>query len=143
MEEFVIWFENNLELIIAGSGITTLITYFMRKISNQLMPSLVLMFKNVIVTVFSQGFGCTTDESESLMEKLPVVSTLEQLAEDLRVQNEIKILEYEHKLNSPIYTEEEKAKFQEALNILMSRANSEVQNLVTETIDTVKDAISR
>lgn len=135
MENLLTWFTDNIEVVLGTGGVSTLVFLALKNINEKLFPKLVLMFKGVLVTIMEQAFGFSREDSEVLMDKLPVVAKLESLEEKLRVDLEIKILEYESKLASPVYTDEEKAKFQEALDILMSQTQTFIQDKITENVE--------
>ena len=135
MENLLTWFTDNIEVVLGTGGVSVLIGIVLKHINEKLFPKIVLMFKNVLVTIMEQAFGFSKDDAEVLIDKLPVVAKLESLEEKLRVDLEIKILEYESKLASPVYTDEEKAKFKEALDILMSQTQTYIQDKITENVE--------
>lgn len=139
MELFGQWITENIELIIASLGITGVGTWLGLSTVNRLFPAIVNTFKNVLILVFEQGFGFEREGAEKLIGKLPVVTELETLAAEIKAYNEVKILELEHKLESPIYTDEEKARFQEILDILIKGADARITNVVTKVIQDIRD----
>lgn len=139
MEVFGQWITENIELIIASLGITGVGTWLGLSTVNRLFPAIVNTFKNVLILVFEQGFGFEREGAEKLISKLPVVTELETLAAEIKAYNEVKILELEHKLESPIYTDEEKARFQEILDILIKGADARITNVVTKVIQDIRD----
>lgn len=139
MEAFVLWITENIELLIATLGITGVGTWLGLSTVNRLFPAIVSTFRNVVVLIFEQGFGFTREGAEKIIDKLPVVSELETLAKEIKAYNEVKILELEHKIGSPIYTDEEKARFQEILDILIAGADTRITNVVTKIIEDTKD----
>lgn len=139
MEAFVLWFTENIELVIATLGITGVGTWLGLTTINRLLPAIVASFRNILVLVFEQGFGFDRAGAEKLIDKLPVVTELETLAKEIKAYNEVKILELEHKLESPIYTDEEKARFKEILDILIGAADRRLTNVVTKIIEDTKD----
>lgn len=142
MEALVLWITENIELLIASIGVTGFGTWLGLSTVNKLFPAIVSTFKNVIVLVFEQGFGFTREGTETLINKLPVVTELERLAEEIKAYNAVKILELEHKIGSPIYTEEEKARFKEILDILIVGADNRIANVVTRVIEEAKDKLN-
>jgi hypothetical protein len=98
MEALVLWITENIELLIASIGITGFGTWLGLSTVNRLFPAIVSTFKNVVVLVFEQGFGFTREGAETLINKLPVVTELERLAEEIKAYNAVKILELEHKI---------------------------------------------
>ena len=139
MEELVLWITENIELLIATIGITGFGTWLGLSTVNRLFPAIVNTFRNVVVLIFEQGFGFTREGAERIIDKLPVVTELEALAKEIKAYNEVKILELEHKIGSPIYTDEEKARFQEILDILIAGADTRIANVVTKIIQDTKD----
>jgi hypothetical protein len=139
MEELVLWITENIELLIATIGITGFGTWLGLSTVNRLLPAIVNTFRNVVVLIFEQGFGFTREGAERIIDKLPVVTELEALAKEIKAYNEVKILELEHKIGSPIYTDEEKARFQEILDILIAGADTRIANVVTKIIQDTKD----
>jgi hypothetical protein len=139
MEALVLWITENIELLIASIGVTGFGTWLGLSTVNRLFPAIVSTFKNVVILVFEQGFGFTREGAETLINKLPVVTELERLAEEIKAYNAVKILELEHKLGSPIYTEEEKARFKEILDILIVGADTRIANVVTRVIQEAKE----
>ena len=139
MEELVLWITENIELLIASIGITGFGTWLGLSTVNRLFPAIVNTFRNVVVLIFEQGFGFTREGAERIIDKLPVVTELETLAKEIKAYNEVKILELEHKIGSPIYTDEEKARFQEILDILIAGADTRIANVVTKIIQDTKD----
>lgn len=139
MEALVLWITENIELLIASIGVTGFGTWLGLSTVNRLFPAIVSTFKNVVVLVFEQGFGFTREGAETLINKLPVVTELERLAEEIKAYNAVKILELEHKIGSPIYTEEEKARFKEILDILIVGADNRIANVVTRVIEEAKE----
>jgi hypothetical protein len=139
MEALVLWITENIELLIASIGVTGFGTWLGLSTVNRLFPAIVSTFKNVVVLVFEQGFGFTREGAETLINKLPVVTELERLAEEITAYNAVKILELEHKIGSPIYTEEEKARFREILDILIVGADKRIANVVTRVIEEAKE----
>jgi hypothetical protein len=139
MEELVLWITENIELLIATIGITGFGTWLGLSTVNRLFPAIVNTFRNVVVLIFEQGFGFTREGAERIIDKLPVVTELETLAKEIKAYNEVKILELEHKIGSPIYTDEEKARFQEILDILIAGADTRIANVVTKIIQDTKD----
>ena len=139
MEVFGQWITENIELLIASLGITGVGTWLGLSTINKLFPAIVNTFKNVVILIFEQGFGIDRDGAEKLINKLPVVTELETLAAEIKAYNEVKILELEHKIGSPIYTEEEKARFQEILDILVKGADARITNVVTKVIEDIRD----
>lgn len=139
MEALILWITENIELVITTLGITGFGTWLGLSTINRLFPAIVNTFKNVVILIFEQGFGFTREGAEKLIEKLPVVTELETLAREIKAYNEVKILELEHKLGSPIYTDEEKARFKEVLDILVAGADTRITNVVTKVIQDTKD----
>lgn len=142
MEALVLWITENIELLIASIGVTGFGTWLGLSTVNKLFPAIVSTFKNVVVLVFEQGFGFTREGAETLINKLPVVTELERLAEEIKAYNAVKILELEHKIGSPIYTEEEKARFREILDILIVGADNRIANVVTRVIEEAKEKLN-
>lgn len=141
MEALSLWITENIELIITTLGITGAGTWLGLSTVNKLFPAIVNTFKNVLVLIFEQGFGFEREGAEILINKLPVVTELETLAAEIKAYNQVKILELEHKLESPIYTDEEKARFQEILDILIKGADARIANVVTRVIAESKDRL--
>lgn len=139
MEVFGQWITENIELLIASLGITGVGTWLGLSTVNKLFPAIVSTFKNVLILIFEQGFGLDREGTEKLIGKLPVVTELETLAAEIKAYNEVKILELEHKIGSPIYTDEEKARFQEILDILIKGADARITNVVTKVIEDIRD----
>jgi hypothetical protein len=139
MEALVLWITENIELIIASIGVTGFGTWLGLSTVNRLFPAIVNTFRNVVILIFEQGFGFTREGAERIIEKLPVVTELETLAKEIKAYNEVKILELEHKLISPIYTDAEKARFKEILDILIAGADTRITNVVTKVIQEAKD----
>lgn len=139
METLVQWITENIELVIATLGITGVGTWLGLTTVNRLFPAIVASFRNILVLVFEQGFGFDRDGAEKLIDKLPVVTELETLAKEIKAYNEVKILELEHKIESPIYTDEEKARFKEILDILIGAADKRLTNVVTKIIEDTKE----
>ena len=141
MEALSLWITENIELIITTLGITGAGTWLGLSTVNKLFPAIVNTFKNVLVLIFEQGFGFEREGAEKLINKLPVVTELETLAAEIKAYNEVKILELEHKLESPIYTDEEKVRFQEILDILIKGADARITNVVKQVIAESKDRL--
>lgn len=141
MEALSLWITENIELIITTLGITGAGTWLGLSTVNRLFPAIVNTFKNVLVLIFEQGFGFEREGAEILINKLPVVTELETLAAEIKAYNQVKILELEHKLESPIYTDEEKARFQEILDILIKGADARITNVVKQVIAETKDRL--
>jgi len=139
MEALVLWITENIELLIATIGITGFGTWLGLSTVNRLFPAIVNTFRNVVILIFEQGFGFSREGAERIIDKLPVVTELENLAKEIKAYNEVKILELEHKIGSPIYTDEEKARFQEILDILIAGADTRIANVVTKIIQDTKD----
>lgn len=142
MEALSLWITENIELIITTLGITGAGTWLGLSTVNKLFPAIVNTFKNVLVLIFEQGFGFEREGAEILINKLPVVTELETLAAEIKAYNQVKILELEHKLESPIYTDEEKARFQEILDILIKGADARIANVVTRVIAESKERLN-
>lgn len=141
MEALSLWITENIELIITTLGITGAGTWLGLSTVNKLFPAIVNTFKNVLVLIFEQGFGFEREGAEKLINKLPVVTELETLAAEIKAYNEVKILELEHKLESPIYTDEEKVRFQEILDILIKGADARITNVVKQVISETKERL--
>jgi hypothetical protein len=139
MEALVLWITENIELLIATIGITGFGTWLGLSTVNRLFPAIVNTFRNVVILIFEQGFGFSREGAERIIDKLPVVTELENLAKEIKAYNEVKILELEHKIGSPIYTDEEKARFQEILDILIAGADTRITNVVTKIIEDTKE----
>ena len=133
------WFANNWDIAALTGGAGIVSGYAIHWISKTLTPRVLLLFKNIIVLIFSQGFGMSDDKSETLMEKLPFVSKFEKLAEQIEMFNQVKLDELQHNMDSPIYTEEEKAIFQNRINILVGVAEQDILDKVSELIGQVKN----
>ena len=141
MEALSLWITENIELIITTLGITGAGTWLGLSTVNKLFPAIVNTFKNVLVLIFEQGFGFEREGAEKLINKLPVVTELETLAAEIKAYNEVKILELQHKLESPIYTDEEKVRFQEILDILIKGADARITNVVKQVISETKERL--
>lgn len=141
MEALSLWITENIELIITTLGITGAGTWLGLSTVNKLFPAIVNTFKNVLVLIFEQGFGFEREGAEILINKLPVVTELETLAAEIKAYNEVKILELQHKLESPIYTDEEKVRFQEILDILIKGADARITNVVKQVISETKERL--
>jgi hypothetical protein len=139
VETFVQWITENIELLIATIGITGFGTWLGLSTVNRLFPAIVNTFRNVVILIFEQGFGFSREGAEKIIDKLPVVTELETLAKEIKAYNEVKILELEHKIGSPIYTDEEKARFKEILDILIAGADTRITNVVTKIIEDTKE----
>jgi hypothetical protein len=95
--------------IIGGVSIVTFLGVLYRMFIVSVIPKILLWVKKTVIVIISRLFGFEVDEENlETINELPFVKKFNQLADDIQIQNELKLIEYKQKLSSPLYSDLEK-----------------------------------
>ena len=122
------WLIDNLPEVLAGTGVSVLITYITYRFNTKVVPNFLESVQRMFAILVSNLFGVTFGEGQDIVEKLPVIGKFDDLAADIQLNNEIKLFELKKQLNSPLYTALEKVPIELMFNMLFEKMEKKVSN---------------
>lgn len=126
--------KDNLNFIISGVSVVAFITLLYFKFNKTHIPNLINKVTNVFAIIVSNLLGKSYGDGRDIVNKLPIVDKVQVLEKDIKISNEIKLIELKQKLISPIYTEEEKAHLRRAYDYLYSQMRDELPEEIKELL---------
>lgn len=133
--EFLEFLQENLFTIITGFSITAFLGLLYNRFVHSVIPKILRWLNKLIIKVISNAFGFDVDENAELMEKLPFINKFEKLAEDIELQNQLKLIEYKQKLASPIYTAVEKIPIEKIYNALYYKLRERLPQDIIDALE--------
>lgn len=129
------WLEANLPELLAGGGVSVLVTYLVHRFNSKILPNFLLSVQRVFAVIVSNLFGVSFGEGQDIVEKLPVIGKFDDLSVDIRLSNELKLFELKKQLNSPLYTELEKIPIENMFNYLFAKMEENLSEAVLEALN--------
>ncbi len=126
--------KDNLNFIISGVSVVAFITLLYFKFNKTHIPNLINKVTNVFAIIVSNLLGKTYGDGKDIVNKLPIVDKVQVLEKDIKISNEIKLIELKQKLISPIYTEEEKTHLRRVYDYLYSQMRDELPEEIKELL---------
>lgn len=134
---FLEWLQENIFTIITSGGVLAFIGYVYHKFIKSVVPNLIKSVTNVAARLISNLFGTNYDDGNDMVDKLPLVDKLKELEEDIRLNNELKLLEYKQKLASPLYDELEKIPIQKAYDQIFAIMEGKISEEILEALQAI------
>lgn len=129
------WLEQNLELVLGGTAITTFISYISYTFMSKVLPKFLEQLQKTFVVVLSNLFGVNYGEGVDMVEKLPAISKLDDLAAEIKLNNQLKLIELKKQLTSPLYTELEKVNIERLYDLLFAMLKEDLPAEFKEVLD--------
>lgn len=126
--------EDNLNVILSGVSVVAFITLLYFKFNKTHIPNLINKVTNVFAIIVSNLLGKSYGDGRDIVNKLPIVDKVKDLEKDIKISNEIKLIELKQKLISPIYTEEEKTHLRRVYDYLYSQMRDELPEEIKELL---------
>lgn len=126
--------KDNLNFIVGGVSVVAFITLLYFKFNKTHIPNLINKVTNVFAIIVSNLLGKSYGDGRDIVSKLPIVDKVKVLEKDIKISNEIKLIELKQKLISPIYTEEEKEHLRRAYDYLYSQMRDELPEEIKELL---------
>jgi len=126
--------KDNLNVILSGVSVVAFITLLYFKFNKTHIPNLINKVTNVFAIIVSNLLGKTYGDGKDIVNKLPIVDKVQVLEKDIKISNEIKLIELKQKLISPIYTEEEKTHLRRVYDYLYSQMRDELPEEIKELL---------
>lgn len=126
--------KDNLNVILSGVSVVAFITLLYFKFNKTHIPNLINKVTNVFAIIVSNLLGKTYGDGKDIVNKLPIVDKVKDLEKDIKISNEIKLIELKQKLISPIYTEEEKTHLRRVYDYLYSQMRDELPEEIKELL---------
>ena len=126
--------KDNLNFILSGVSVVAFITLLYFKFNKTHIPNLINKVTNVFAVIVSNLLGKSYGDGRDIVSKLPIVDKVKVLEKDIKISNEIKLIELKQKLISPIYTEEEKERLRRAYDYLYSQMRDELPEEIKELL---------
>lgn len=126
--------KDNLNFIVGGVSVVAFITLLYFKFNKTHIPNLINKVTNVFAVIVSNLLGKTYGDGRDIVNKLPIVDKVKDLEKDIKISNEIKLIELKQKLISPIYTEEEKTHLRRVYDYLYSQMRDELPEEIKELL---------
>ena len=126
--------KDNLNFILSGVSVVAFITLLYFKFNKTHIPNLINKVTNVFAVIVSNLLGKTYGDGRDIVNKLPIVDKVKDLEKDIKISNEIKLIELKQKLISPIYTEEEKTHLRRVYDYLYSQMRDELPEEIKELL---------
>lgn len=126
--------KDNLNFIVGGVSVVTFITLLYFKFNKTHIPNLINKVTNVFAVIVSNLLGKSYGDGKDIVNKLPIVDKVKDLEKDIKISNEIKLIELKQKLISPIYTEEEKTHLRRVYDYLYSQMRDELPEEIKELL---------
>lgn len=140
MENVLQFIQDNLLSIFGGTAIVGFVGLLYRKFIVAVIPKIMIWVKKSVIIVVSKAFGVEVSaENMEDIEKLPFVDKFNKLANDIETQNELKLIEYAQKLNSPLYTAVEKVPIQKVYDYLYEQLKSKLSPEVQEVLNAIQN----
>lgn len=121
MEEFLLWLQENLGVILTGAGLSALAGYISYWFTTKVVPRIINSVVNMFAKLVSNLFGVSYGEGQDLVNALPVVQKLNDVEDSIIINAEMKLIEYKQKINSPAFTAAEKAPYQATFDYLYNK----------------------
>lgn len=126
--------KDNLNVILSGVSVVAFITLLYFKFNKTHIPNLINKVTNVFAVIVSNLLGKSYGDGRDIVNKLPIVDKVKDLEKDIKISNEIKLIELKQKLISPIYTEEEKTHLRRVYDYLYSQMRDELPEEIKELL---------
>lgn len=126
--------KDNLNFIVGGVSVVAFITLLYFKFNKTHIPNLINKVTNVFAVIVSNLLGKSYGDGKDIVNKLPIVDKVKDLEKDIKISNEIKLIELKQKLISPIYTEEEKTHLRRVYDYLYSQMRDELPEEIKELL---------
>jgi len=126
--------KDNLNFIISGVSVVAFITLLYFKFNKTHIPNFINKVTNVFAVIVSNLLGKSYGDGRDIVDKLPIVDKVKDLEKDIKISNEIKLIELKQKLISPIYTEEEKTHLRRVYDYLYSQMRDELPEEIKELL---------
>lgn len=126
--------KDNLNFILSGVSVVAFITLLYFKFNKTHIPNLINKVTNVFAVIVSNLLGKSYGDGKDIVNKLPIVDKVKDLEKDIKISNEIKLIELKQKLISPIYTEEEKTHLRRVYDYLYSQMRDELPEEIKELL---------
>ena len=138
MEAILQWLNDNLTTVIAGVSIPTVLAIVYRLFVVRVIPAFLEKTKKIIIRVVANLFGVSAEDGEDIVDKLPFIDKIQDLADELRLSNEQKLIELKTKLASPLYDELEKIPIKKTYDMLYIRLKDKLSPEVVELLETIE-----
>jgi hypothetical protein len=126
MEEFLLWLQENLGVILTGTGLSALAGYISYWFTTKVVPRIINSVVNMFAKLVSNLFGVSYGEGQDLVNELPIVQNLRDVEAKIVLDAEMKLLELKQKLSSPAYTAAEKMPIQATFNYIYNKFKSQL-----------------
>lgn len=134
------WLQENVFGLVGGISIIAFISVLYRTFIVSVIPKILLWVKRVVIKVVANAFGMEIDEANlDNINQLPFVEKFNRLAEDIQLQNELKLVELKQKLASPVYTAIEKVPIEKLYLALYNKIKDKLSQEVIDVLETLEE----
>lgn len=129
------WIQQNLELVLGGTGIAAFISYIALRFTTTIIPKFLGQVQKAFIVIVSNLFGVTYGEGVDMVEKLPAIGKFDEFAEQIKLNNYLKLVDLKKQLNSPLYTELEKINIEQLYDYLFNILKDDLPEPVQKVLD--------
>lgn len=129
------WINQNLEIVLGGTGIAAFITYISVRFTSVVLPKFLGQVQKTFAIIVSNLFGVSFGEGADMVDKLPVIGKFDDMAEELELQLYLKLLDLKKQLVSPLYTTLEKVPIENLYNYLYDRLKENLPEEFKQVLD--------
>jgi len=126
MNEILIWVEENLGVLLTGTGLASIVAYITYWFTTKKVPKLLNGIISMFAKLVSNLFGVSYGEGEDLVNALPIVKNMTDMTEQVVLNAEMKLLELKEKLTSSAYSAQEKKARQLIFNYLYNKFKNDI-----------------
>lgn len=142
MNEFLVWLEENLAVVLSIPGIGTVLLFIARWFVTKELPRWKTALLNLFARLISNMFGIQYEDGQDLVEALPFVTEFNTNSTNVQqsIADEIalKLLEMKQKLGSPLYTELEKIPIQAMYDYFYNKYKSQLPAEIVEALNAIE-----
>lgn len=140
MNEFLLWLEENLGIILTGAGLTAFVAFMTNYLVTKVVPKIISSVVNMFAKLVSNLFGVSYGEGQDMVDALPITQDLKRVTDKIVLDAEMKLLELKQKLNSPAYTAAEKAPMQLMFNHIYNQFKNQLSPEVLNILQAFEEA---
>ena len=143
MNEFLLWLQENLGVILTGTGVAGVLGFISYYFTTKVAPKMITAVINMFAKLVSNMFGISYGEGQDMVNALPIVQNLKDVEDKIVLDAELKLLELKQKLTSTAYTAAEKMPIQATFNYIYSKIKDQISPEVLNILQQFEEAANQ
>lgn len=135
MNELILFLQENLSVILAGTGTLSIVGYGIYFLKKAILPKALTM----VATIVSNLFGVPYDGVRDLVDKLPIAEKLDALAEKADLEIQSRLIALAKDLSSPLYSDAEKESIKAVYKELYAKSGENLSVAFKELLETYQN----